>query len=126
MTENLSSDPVQTQAAASVPTSWRTALQVPLLLIAAGGLGFAGQQMWQNRNDMQGLLGLSAAQASSSSGCADAAPATDCPSVHTLGCSSSCASQSEDCCDAMLRAAEAAALEAPVSALSPANMVETL
>lgn len=117
MPENFTSDPVQTQAAASVPTSWRTALQVPLLLIAAGGLGFAGQQMWQNRNDLQGLLSLSSSHACASSGGAAAS---------TEGCSTSCAAHTEDCCDAMLRAAEAAAMEAPVSALTPANMTETL
>jgi hypothetical protein len=118
MTENLSSDPVQTQATAAASTSWRTALQVPLLLIGAAGLGFAGQQMWQNRSDMQGLLGLSAANATT---------ASDCASASTEGCTPTCAAHAEDCCDAMLHAAEAAKeMEAPVSALSPANMVETL
>ncbi len=138
MTENQSVD----QAAVVTPVTsgrarWRTMVQVPLLLVAAAGLGFAGQQMWQK-------------QASGGSLFHNASGEFQCPIAAMFGCGAkasmgSCAAESmstvavggccssgesctagEDCCAAMLQAAEAATSEAPVSAMSPANVVETL
>ncbi|HET6424278.1 MAG TPA: hypothetical protein VFG20_11380 [Planctomycetaceae bacterium] len=122
MPENLSSDPITTEVIASTGTTWRAALQVPLLLIAAAGFGFAGQQMWQSRGDVSGLFHASAGH---SGGCANAE--TACASSASEGCAAAGTDASDDCCAAMFAAAEAArAAEAPVSALSPANMVESL
>ncbi len=122
MTENQSLDPITVEVAAPARKHWRTALQVPLLLAAAAGLGFAGQQMWQSRHDVQGLLGFT--------------PGKNLPCESAVvvmeGCTASCSTGScslaeEGCCAAALLAAEAAApSDEPVSALSPANQVETL
>ncbi len=117
----------------------RTILQVPLMLIAAAGLGFAGQQMWQNQGDVskifhnsQGefqcpiaaMFGCGSTTAGcSSGGCGSTAAATACASAMIeAGLSNEGCTAGDDCCAAMLRAAEAAASEAPVSALTPVNL----
>ncbi len=119
--------------------SFRTLLQVPLLLAAAAGLGFAGQQMWQNNGDVSKVFHNSQGEfqcpiaalfgcGAKSSGCASTAcgsPATSSACAAAMieaALNSESCTAGDDCCAAMLRAAEAAASEAPVSALTPANM----
>lgn len=115
---------------------WRTTLQVPLLLAAAAGLGFAGQQMWQSHTTGTKLFHNSAGEfqcpiaalfgcnakpevASSPVGCS---LAENCSATSAEGCSAG-----DDCCAKMLQAFEAVVVEeAPVSALTPVNAVETL
>lgn len=120
------------EQAAVKSRTFRTMLQVPLLLAAAAGIGFAGQQMWQNNGDVSKLFhnsngefqcpiaALFGCGAKASASCASA---TDCPMAAGESCSGAAGcSSGDDCCAAMLQAAEAAASEAPVSALTPANM----
>jgi|GEM_PF-3988372 len=126
MNEELST-PVDSQPTPTVPTSvsrtrgWRSIVQVPLLLLAAGGLGFAGQQIWQNPTDFQSYLSIPQRDVPCSShlACASAAMATT---------SCSTATQTDDGCGASLLAlSDAAELavdatgDVPVSALQPEN-----
>lgn len=133
MIENQPVEP----AVAVKSKSFRTLFQVPLLLAAAAGLGFAGQQVWQNQGDVskifhnsQGefqcpiaaMFGCGSKSSCASIGCNSSANAAACASamieasLNAEGCTAN-----DDCCAAMLRAAEAAANEAPVSALTPVN-----
>lgn len=102
---------------------WRTALQVPLLLCAAAGLGFAGQHAWQNRGDFQSLLPKSSQCSQSyavgctsggahSQGCGAAALAASCAQAAANSCGSSAT--------VVVEADEA------VSALLPENLVDEL
>ncbi len=118
---------------------WRSMVQIPLLLFAAGGLGFAGQQMWQNDPAFASLFGgtdyASAGSCgqtlSASPSCAHAAMASAgmscCSQAATALASTSpaCCSQAETlgcagrgCClsEAIAEAGEA------VSALAVSNM----
>lgn len=98
---------------------WRSIVQVPLLLVAAGGLGFAGQQIWQNPGDFQSYLSIPDRDApcSSHGGCASAAVST-----------TSCATATEaagGCCASLLALGGESDLDAtaeePASALHPEN-----
>lgn len=139
MTENQPAE--QTVTVKAKP--WRTMLQVPLLLAAAAGIGFAGQQVWQSQTTgtklfhnsagefqcpIAALFGCGAKSAGcSTGGCGSTATATACASAMIeAGLSAEGCTAGDDCCAAMLKAAEAAANEQPVSALTPANLVETL
>jgi hypothetical protein len=116
---------------------WRSLLQTPLLLIVAAGAGFAGQQAWNNRNDLSALLSGSPA---AGSGCSAAAMATPCSAmvsaeIPTGGCcsaSQSASAESGCCAQATLaaccsQAAEAEAVaEESLSALAPANLGDAL
>lgn len=112
--------------------SFRTMLQVPLLLVAAAGMGFAGQQMWQNNGDVSKIFHnsqgefqcpIAALFGCGSNSVTTCAGETGCTAAAGEACASAegC-TLGDDCCAAMLQAAEAAANEAPVSALTPANM----
>jgi hypothetical protein len=80
MSEQLGSEmetsatPTQPVKAACCP--WRTAMQTPMLLIAAAGLGFAGQQAWHSGGDLSQMFA-----SPSQSACSAIAPTTPCAHV---------------------------------------------
>jgi len=89
---------------------WRTALQTPLLLIAAAGMGFAGQQAWSHRGDWQkAFSGMSG-----SGQCTAAADA--CPT--SSGCGSSTGLLTAETCPFSSGTDEDSGV---VSALTPEN-----
>jgi hypothetical protein len=105
---------------------WRSAVQTPLLLMAAAGLGFAGQQVWTGRADLDALLTGTAAV---SHCCSSASEVTGCSASDELaltpteGCPLSAAAES-GCC--LLQAlAGLAEEEDVVSALAPENSTTT-
>lgn len=94
---------------------WRSTLQVPFLLFAAAGLGFSGQQLWQNEGDIAALLG-----GSNEAACASTSCCSQSASCMTTTAPSAC------CAEAALALARSAeqdqAADAAVSALSPQNV----
>lgn len=105
---------------------WRTALQVPLLLCAAVGLGFAGQQAWQNRTDFQSLWPNSSACPLSSfinSCCPGSAQSESCGAA---ALATSCASAAEHTCASSADVLAEVDADETVSALTPENAVEGL
>ncbi|MDZ4686898.1 MAG: hypothetical protein SH850_17630 [Planctomycetaceae bacterium] len=88
---------------------WRTALQTPLLLLAAAGVGFAGQQAWSHRGDWQAALSGASGQCSGA-----AAP---CPT--SGGCGSADDLQTAESCPFSTGAVEDAGA---VSAMTPENV----
>lgn len=71
MSELDTIDPTPTPAPACCP--WRTALQTPLLLIAAAGMGIAGQQVWSHRGDWRAAMSGGSGCSASADACASAA-----------------------------------------------------
>jgi hypothetical protein len=103
---------------------WRMALQVPLLLAAAAGLGFAGQQAWQSRTDLQSLWPYSTAcLAGASSGCTSSGHAEGCSSAASVAASYAAAERN---CGSSTNAVAEVEMEDSVSALSPENAVDEL
>jgi hypothetical protein len=125
--ENPVAEPVAPKAACC---GWRKMVQVPLLLFAAGGIGFAGQQMWSEPDFAALITGQPVSHAGGSCGSSMAAMST-CPSAAMANsqstqasCSMQAAQYAGGCCAsqaAALAAAEAAMMEDAVSALSPMN-----
>ncbi|HUQ70778.1 MAG TPA: hypothetical protein VM165_14710 [Planctomycetaceae bacterium] len=89
---------------------WRTALQTPLLLIAAAGMGFAGQQAWSHRGAWQAALG----GASGAGQCSGAA--APCPT--SGGCGSTAELMTAESCPFSTSTVEDSGA---VSALTPEN-----
>lgn len=94
---------------------WRSMLQVPLLLCAAAGLGFSGQQLWQNEGDIVSLL----AGSSSSKACSSFGASGCCPSMASVAASGCCSELLM--CGALMNTASDEPAEA-VSALTPDNV----
>jgi hypothetical protein len=116
---------VETPVAASIAccgSKWRTGFQVPLLLFAAGGLGFAGHQISQSPDFQELLTGQPPASSCSFS-------KGHCPS-HMLTAEAN--SAAEGCCASAMAHSQACAMAdvvaesvdeaAGVSALTPANL----
>src|SRR5262245_20754485 len=98
--------------------TWRAAIQIPLLLLAAAGLGFAGQPVWHSRNDFQGLLGYSAGGTCASH--SSAAAVDGCGAASDLTLASGCGAAAH--VDAVVEVD----VDESVSALAPDNVTTEL
>lgn len=117
---------VETPVAASVAccgSKWRTGFQVPLLLFAAGGLGFAGHQISQSPDFQELLTGQPATPACSSYSGGHCCPSQLAAqaSAAAEGCCASAMAHSQACAMAGV-VAESVDEAAGVSALTPANL----
>jgi hypothetical protein len=72
---------------------WRSMVQVPLLLFAAGGLGFAGQQMWQNDPAFASLFGVTEFASAGSCGSQTLSASPSCAHAAMASSGMSCCSQ---------------------------------
>ena len=126
MTTDLQNAPQTEQSDTPQPACcpWRTALQVPLLLAAAAGLGFAGQQAWHNRTDFQSLWPHLTV-------CALGNPTCNASLAHmeyssSAAHSASCATSTASSCASSANAVAEVEADESVSALSPENLSDEL
>ncbi len=119
------SSPVATETPTPVAccqSKWRMGFQVPLLLFAAGGLGFAGHQISQSPDFNELLTGQPAIPACSMSG-GHCCPSTmEATAVATTGCCPSELAETQACAMANVDRENSEEATA-VSALTPANLM---